>query len=118
MAGERETLREKEQTVSQSPSQVLSGSASLAELGEAEGVFRAAEASPLAEPSIERWAQFNDRVMGQVSESLGHRPTWSERWRTVHDRFLASDGRWKDRQQRIVAAVVVVVVVLVIYLVL
>jgi hypothetical protein len=116
MAGERETLREKKKAVSQSPSQVLAGSVSLAELGKAEGVFRAAEASPLAEPSIERWAQFNERVMGQVSESLGRRPTLSERWRVLLDRFAASDGRWKEWQRRIVTAVVVVVVVVVVFL--
>ena len=120
MAGEQETFHPEEELRDKTSSHVLPQSplpVSLVELGEVEGVFRAAEANIPVEPSIERWAQFNEHVMDQAVASLQQRPTFSQRRQILLDRFMAGDSRWKERTRVIIATVFLAVLIVVVYLV-
>jgi len=119
MAGEQESFRRNEELADQTPSHVarqIAPSVSIAELGEAEAVFRAAESNTLVEPTLERWTQFNEHVMDHVVKSLQRRPTFRERRQAFLDRLLASDSRLKEKARLIVTVVLLVFVTVVAYL--
>jgi len=119
MAGEQGTFHRNEDQRDKTKTHVLPqpcSSLSLGESSDIEVLFRIVESKTPVEPSIERWAQFNERVMERVVGSLQCRPTFRQWRQTLLDRFLASDSRLKIRMWVILATVVLATCLLLGYL--
>jgi len=111
MAGEHGSFRHEEELKDNAPSHTLPQSPlslSSNELGETAALFHLAESNKPVEPSIERWAQFNEHVIARAVESLHHRPSFRQRRQTLFDRFVASDSRLKQHLRVIVGILLLV----------
>jgi hypothetical protein len=120
MAGERRTFREEEKTLDQDLGQAVGRRASptsLAELSDLEVLLRTIESNPSIEPTLERWTQFNERVMMHILETATHRPTIRQRRQILLDRLTASDLAFKRTRWFLVVSLLLALIAVVVYLI-
>ena len=79
------------------------------ELGEVETLLDRVESKKPPRQSVERWADFNERLMKRIMESERSRPLSAEWRKQLYDRFRASDSRLKEFVWVIVAIVMIAI---------
>jgi len=120
MAGERRTFREEEKTLDQDLGQAVgrrASPASLAEWSDLEVLLRTIESNPSISPTLERWTQFNERLMMHVLETTTDRPTIRQRRQILLDRMTASDVAFKRTWLALVGILLLALIAAVIYVV-